>query len=423
MRRHSLTTLIALATAMALADAGAPARAVTAPTGPVLPLPAPAIAGILPGVNLGLPPDRLLISKVPGSIHDDEQVLLSLAGDGSPATVAVEQRLSISGTGDYVVRERGPARAAVPIGDGPPPVLQRGTVVWQGFSPGRRDLAARLTLDPGLEATRLPISVSLTFAPASGGAAVPLGVGGSLPGAGVVTVALKNLASRQLDLPTGDADPAVLATSLDRLVAAATHPGTRPPIAGVDLPTAIPAVTVGPALSSLVRLPLHVSGALSVEGATAEYDGPGLTVAGQVAKVSGVLTDAVTFSVHVAGPSRLVLSLDARPGLDGRALKPPTDLPSWAAWARTRPSPSSRASAVSLLMSSAAQSTIATDFAPYLSANLTGVVTSGFHLQLSTVAPTPKAAKSLSPRPVPIAIVVVGLLVIGWGLDRLRRRI
>ena len=55
------------------------------------------------------------------------------------------------GQGNYVIRELGPARAADGIGDTVPPVLELGTVVWQGFSPGRRELAARLTLDPTIE--------------------------------------------------------------------------------------------------------------------------------------------------------------------------------------------------------------------------------------------------------------------------------
>lgn len=393
-----------------------------APTPPSLKLPAPATAGLISGVDIGLPPDRLLVSKVPGTIRDDEQVYIDVSGDGTPAKVEVQQRLSIVGTGDYVVRERGPARAAVPIGDGPAPVLQRGTVVWQGFSPGRRDLAATLSLDAGLEAARLPLSVGLSFQPADGGPARPLEIGGKIPGPGRVSIRLTDLAPRQMQLPSGDAPATVAAPLLDRLLDSATHPQTRPPVAGVDLPPTIPALAVGPSQDQLVRLPLHVTGTIRVPGSPATFTGPGLVSNADGATVAGVLSDTVTFEATVIGPGRLELDLTALPGLDARTLKPPSGR-TWAEWARTSPPATQRAAAVSTLMSSAAQAAIATDFAPYLSANLKGVVTSGFHLRVSQRASASPAVRALSPRPIPIAIVTIGVLAIALALNRLRRHL
>ena len=92
--------------------------------------------------QLGVRPDRLLRSSVPGPVVNTERVLVGLLGDGSIATVQVEQRLRLTGEGDYAVRERGPARSAVSLSSEPPPVTRLGAVVWQGFSPGSRDLAA-----------------------------------------------------------------------------------------------------------------------------------------------------------------------------------------------------------------------------------------------------------------------------------------
>lgn len=66
------------------------------------------------------------------------------------------------GEGDYQVRERGPARSARSLSDLDPPITKFGAVVWQGFSPGSRELAARLVLDPLLEAPRLPLGVTTT---------------------------------------------------------------------------------------------------------------------------------------------------------------------------------------------------------------------------------------------------------------------
>jgi DNA-binding MarR family transcriptional regulator len=92
-------------------------------------------------------PDRLLASDVPGPVVNDEVVHVGIAGDGSVRRVLLDQRLELKGTGDYAVRERGPAREARSLTEDPAPITRKGGVVWQGFSPGSRDLAARLLLD------------------------------------------------------------------------------------------------------------------------------------------------------------------------------------------------------------------------------------------------------------------------------------
>src|SRR3954464_1400458 len=117
---------------------------------------------------LGLRKDRLLKSVVPGEVDDREAVTVALGPEGPPAVVTDLQQLTIHGAGNYIVRELGPARAAVGLGDTVPPVLELGTVVWQGFSPGLRELSARLTLDPGIEAARLPLKVTLRLRDAAG---------------------------------------------------------------------------------------------------------------------------------------------------------------------------------------------------------------------------------------------------------------
>ena len=128
-----------------------------------------------------------------------EIVRVGLGADGSVRTVMADQRLELTGAGDYAVRERGPARSAVSLSQEPPPVTRRGAVVWQGFSAGRRDLAARLTLDPLIEAQHLPLSVKVTF---TGTAGTSILDGGRIPSAGTVTVNLSNTTSQPAELPT-----------------------------------------------------------------------------------------------------------------------------------------------------------------------------------------------------------------------------
>src|SRR6476659_6773054 len=60
-------------------------------------------------------PDRCRPSVVPGEVRNDETVLVGLDGAGHPIRVVLDQKLVLAGTGDYAIRERGPARAAAPL--------------------------------------------------------------------------------------------------------------------------------------------------------------------------------------------------------------------------------------------------------------------------------------------------------------------
>jgi hypothetical protein len=152
----------ALAVAVAVALSAGTQVASTAETGSghTLLLPAP-ITKLPTFSGLGLRPDRRLVSHVPSTVSTREDVAVAVNGAGTPVSVRLDEHLHVNGTGPYLIYERGPARAAIPLGGSLPPVLELGTVVWQGFSPGGRDLAARLQLDPVLEAERQPVALQL----------------------------------------------------------------------------------------------------------------------------------------------------------------------------------------------------------------------------------------------------------------------
>src|SRR3954451_13920758 len=140
----------------------APAAATAARAGPsVLVLPAP-ITKLPTFPNIGLRPDRRLVSQVPGTLVTKEDVAVGVDGAGRPIDVQLDEHLRLTGTGPYLIYERGPARKARPIDNSLAPVLKLGTVLWQGFSSGSRDLAAHLELDAGLETERLPVTVQLS---------------------------------------------------------------------------------------------------------------------------------------------------------------------------------------------------------------------------------------------------------------------
>src|SRR3954464_12639081 len=160
-------TLLAVGTTLAPAVAGAGSPTAAHPHQIRLPAPVHDVDP-LRDVNLGLRPDRLRKSVVPGTASDHEDVVVAIGPPGAPAAVTDTQSLVIDGAGNYIVRELGPARAAVGLNDNVPPGLEPGTVVWQGVSPGPRELSARLTLDPGIEAARLPLKVTLRLRDSAG---------------------------------------------------------------------------------------------------------------------------------------------------------------------------------------------------------------------------------------------------------------
>src|SRR5215212_1547948 len=133
--------LLVSAPLVSLAMAATPAHGAAGRTaqGPVLDrivLPAP-IHDVDPltGAVFNFRQDRLKKSVVPGPTTDREDLTVGVGPTGTPVEVTNTQRLVIHGAGNYVIRELGPAREAVGLGDTVPPVLELGTVVWQGFSP------------------------------------------------------------------------------------------------------------------------------------------------------------------------------------------------------------------------------------------------------------------------------------------------
>ncbi|MGB8649498.1 MAG: hypothetical protein WCD35_02430 [Mycobacteriales bacterium] len=348
-------------------------------------------------------PDRLLASDVPGKVVNDEVVQVGLAGDGSVATVTADQRLQLEGEGDYAVRERGPARSAVPLGDEPPPVTRRGAVVWQGFSPGRRDLAARLTLDPLIEAPHLPLSVAVTFT-GKDGRATRLADGGRLPGPGTVSVTLTNATSQPAELPTAaDADAAVLAGALDRALTVARRPSAaRLPTTDDVLPKTVQATS--PALVQATQaVPLHLTGALRLSGTTGRVTGPATTPTADGATFAGTLggiggTPAVTFTAQVDGPGALALDLAAVNALNPRELAPPDGRPSWRAWAASRPDRAQRKAALDLLVEVAAAGARASSYSPYLGADLEGSGSTTFRYGFAPPAHATAVREVLQPK-------------------------
>jgi hypothetical protein len=373
-------------------------------------------------VDLGLRPDRLRKSVVPGPVHDEEDVRVELGPSGAPARVTDRQRLLIRGTGSYIVLELGPARDAVGLDDTVPPVLKLGTVVWQGFSPGRRELSALLTLDPGIEAARLPMRVTLTFQDVDGRRRALL-PGAEAPADGTITVALSNNTGSTRTVEIGRADVGGLAGLLDRFRRVAQRPGdASPPVASEGLPTHVPGQVTGRTTID-VTAPLRVTGTVTAPGGGSAVTGPGLTPTATGARVAGTLSASAAFTVDVAAGDRLGLDLEVRPWPDPRTVEPPASYPTWRAWARSGPDDAAVTAATTTLATVAAAAARAAEYSPYLQADAPGTDVSTFTYVIAppeAVAPT---ADSMRPRPGAITLAAVALLAVLGNAELLRRQL
>ena len=384
---------------------------------------------ILNAVNGAFRPDRLKPSIVPGKVRNDEQVLVGLGGDGSVRTVALEQRLDVLGVGDYAIRERGPAREATSLGSERPPLTQRGAVVWQGFTPGHRALAARLKLDPQIEAQHLPLKVTVTFT-GTDGRTRALGDGGRLPGPGTAHVTLANVTSQAQQLPTGsDAAAADLAGPLDLALRVAKRPSAaRLPSTDDRLPTSL-TVSDGATVDASQGVPLRITGRLQLAGTTGSVTGPattattdGATFAGTLGgSVAGTESATVTFDVRTDGAGTLGLRLHAVGALNARELAPPRFFPSWRQWAASHPPLTERKAALDLLVAVAATGARASSYSPYLGADLEGTGSTAYALSFAPPSAAVVGRPRLHPRWGPLSLAGAGallLLVAGYALWR-----
>ena len=360
---------------------------------------------------LGASRDQLPGYLAPGPLSNDEVVQVESTGGGRVIRVVDEQRIRMTGTGDYFVRESGPARSVTALG-GDVPVLALGDLVWQGFSPGSRELAARIELDPEVESGHLPLRIGLTFAAGSGRPAV-LGTD-QVPGAGTVTLTVHNTTAQRASLPSAsDAAAGPLAAALDRLLAGASRGGSgRLPTTRTGIPAQLQ--VTGATTRQVVQLvPLRLSGTLSVS-----------TGAGQLGSVrlDGLLRGTSRFSVTVRQPGKLRLDLTAVPALDAALLAPPRGLPSWSAWAGSAPPAAERRAALDLLVAAAATGSRASAYSPYLGSELETRGRTTFRYQLAAARSSGPARTPLEPRPVPITLAILGAVaLVGSGVVLWRR--
>ena len=232
-------------------------------------------------------------------------------------SLRVLHRLLLRGKGDYLIVVGAPVEdVRAGAGSDSQPGLRTGQILWSGFSPGRKVLAADAELRAGEAGRFLPLRLR----------AAGTGDRYSLTITNATTVAQVAYA--------GKGFPVQLARLLDDT--------RRESLAGVTLTTRYASV------DGLVRVrkdpvrtiaPLHVEGSLRFPSAPASARGG--TVRGRTVSFAAVLGDAGPSSLRVevrGGGGTPRLRIVARPTRLVRALRPP-GAPSWVAAVHRRAIP------------------------------------------------------------------------------------
>jgi hypothetical protein len=153
--RHHPPGLIraALAAAVALVLAGSAAAAhygaLPSPTAPLTPQPP-------------LGPATASAEGVRHRISSSTTVRVSVDAAGAPFAVTATQRLDVRVTGDYFFTIGAPVLGvSAAAGSQSRPGFRTGAIVWAGFDPSRRLLAATATLDPAEVSAALPLRLTV----------------------------------------------------------------------------------------------------------------------------------------------------------------------------------------------------------------------------------------------------------------------
>jgi hypothetical protein len=299
VRRAPLALLSGAVAALAAA-AGAAAQP---PQQVVLPGPVPYPTTIPPLLGTTALPQIYLTPRL--HVASDQHVLVGIDGDGRAASIRVRQRLVVIGKGDYQLAVSAPivdVRAAP--GSQSEPGLRTDQVLWAGFSPARKTLAADVFLRRPLVVRYLPLRLRVERA----GDRV------------VLTVA--NATPTPESLYTGNARRPELARLLDET--------RRASLAGVRLTGTFATFDGTPRLRKkpvAIEAPLHVEGELRLPGtAPVVFD--------------RTLGDGqpLSFQVEARGAGIPQVHLLARPAPVVRLLRPP-GAGSWAAAIRRRALP------------------------------------------------------------------------------------
>ena len=153
MKPTSLAALAVVVACLGAPNAAAQTTVVTLPWPPevlprVPPL-APETSGVLP-----LPP------RFFRGLSNRERIVVEIDGAGKPTSIRVLQTIELKRLGDYVLSVPAPVLSVTPgPGTESQPGRRENQILWEGFSPGRRALAAWADLRVADSVAGLPVEV------------------------------------------------------------------------------------------------------------------------------------------------------------------------------------------------------------------------------------------------------------------------
>jgi hypothetical protein len=252
------------------------------------------------------------LARVPRTGRTDEVVVVGIDAIGKPSRVTVDQRIELLGKGDYRFSVPAPVTdVRAPVGSRVQPGLLDQSIVWQGFSPGGRTLAAAATLDPRAASPSLPLAVDVrTLVDGR-----PLGAGERRSGLLETVVTIRNRTAIRVGTFGGTGSPGQLARALD-MARGRLEAGSR----------IVPAIVDGSPrrVTRTIDLPFRVAGSLVLPRSATGASAIGGTVDGRrvrFAGTAGVLTLRV--KARVVGATAPKLALTAVPVREVAGLRPP----------------------------------------------------------------------------------------------------
>ena len=322
---------------------------------------APAQAGVQPTALpspffpvRATPPVRaspaLTETRFPGHLSSSQAVRVSVDASGRPIRIVDVDRILVAARGDYSFVIAAPADdVRTARGSDSEPGLRSSAVIWQGFSPRRRVLAAAITLDTGTSARALPLRIEV----------------------GRTGLRLVNTTSATATTPAAPVPAVEIAQALDDARAALA--------ARVPIPAAV-VDALGPIDNVRVtaQVPLRVSGTVRFGGQTPRRF---VRVVGRRAvDIAGKgAIEALTLSVAVPDPVSVLNPPQARRWLE------------LARSGRLTAGPAATRLAVKRLLTAG----LALQFQEFLAnPDVNGAAKSSYRYELAVRAPAPPATKS-----------------------------
>ena len=258
--------------------------------------------------------------RIPGRVSSRQVVYVGLDATGAPVSVGATQRLTLTGKGDYSFVVPAPLEDVLPAsGTDSQPGFRKDAIVWQGFSPGRRVLGARVKLRLGPAAQSLPVRVSVETRVDGRTLEPNERRSGSLS----VDVTVRNVTRAPDVIYRANAAPAGLARVLDSLRGSIESGGPFSTYTAILRSRPVPYTTRFEApvlLEGTLTFPRGRVTSLTVEGRRAR-PGP---VAFSARLGDG---DPLRHTLHVSGQAHELgtptVTLRVRPTLRLRALRPP----------------------------------------------------------------------------------------------------